>query len=185
MTRNYFELEKKKIPNMKKIFIIAALIFCVSVAGVDAQKTPKTRKISEMLLNSDRTNDLLTGMLGGDQSSTGDMEITTLSAITVPGAVTVKYLDETRKMSKTRKKAVDQWLKEYARTPAEKKFYLNETAVEEDGVRYWIMAHEKGVIEKLKNGAKKDDPITLDLRILGYYKKGRTTDYFLLAESVK
>ncbi|HVE56609.1 MAG TPA: hypothetical protein VNB22_07255 [Pyrinomonadaceae bacterium] len=169
---------------MKKIFIIAFLIFCVSSGGTFAQKQQKTRKISEMINDSQRTNGLLAGLLGGDSTVSDNAEMTILSAITYPNKVKVKYLDETQKLSKPRKKAVDKWLKDYNKTPDAKKFYTNETAVEEDGVRYWIIAHETAVIEKLKSSAKKDEEIILNLRILGYFRKGKTTEYFLLAESV-
>ena len=169
---------------MRKIFIIAFLISCVLSGNAFAQKQQKTRKISEMINDSQRTNNLLGDLLGGGLENSGNAELTILSAITFPNAVKVKYLDETQKLSKSRKKAVDKWLKDYNKTPDAKKFYVNEIAVEEDGVRYWIMAHETAVIGKLKSSAKKDDEIILKLRILGYYKKGETTDYFLLAESV-
>jgi len=169
---------------MKKIFIIAILISCVFSANIFAQKQQKVRKISEMISDSQKTNNLLAGLLGGNSIGSDNAEMTVLSAITYPNAVKVKYLNETQKLSKQRKKTVDKWLKEYNKTPDAKKFYVNEIAVEEDSVRYWIMAHETEVVGKLKNSAKKDDEITLNLRILGYYKKGQTTDYFLLAESV-
>lgn len=169
---------------MKKIFIIAFLIFCVLSGGSLAQKQQKTRKISEMINDSQRTSGLLAGLMGGGMENSENAELTILSAITYPNKVKVKYLDETQKLSKPRKKAVDKWLKDYNKTPDAKKFYVSETAVEEDGVRYWIMAHETAVVGKLKSSAKKDDEIILNLRILGYYKKGKTTEYFLLAESV-
>jgi hypothetical protein len=169
---------------MRKIFTIAFLIFCVLSAGAFAQKQQETRKISEMISDSQRTNGLLAGLLGGDSNVSDKAEMTILSAITYPNAVKVKYLDETQKMSKPRKKNVDKWLKEYNKTPDAKKFYFNEIAVEEGGVRYWIIAHETAVVGRLKSAAKKDDEITLNLRVLGYSKKGAATDYFLLAESV-
>lgn len=169
---------------MRKIFIVAFLIFGISVGAVFAQAQQKTRKISEMISDSQRVNGLLTGLLGS-MSSPENAETTSLSAVNFPNAVKVINLDETRKLSKLRKKAVDKWLKDYAQTPSEKKFYINEIAVEEDGARYWIMAHETAVVGKLRNASKKSDEIILNLKILGYYKKGQTTDYFLLAESVK
>lgn len=169
---------------MKKIFIIALLISCVLGGNVFAQKQQKTRKISEMIADSQKTNNLLAGLLGGGMENSDNAELTILSAITYPNAVKVEYLNETQKLSKPRKKAVDKWLKDYKKTPDAKKFYVNEIAVEEDGVRYWIMAHETAVVGKLESSAKKDDEIILNLRIFGYYKKGKTTEYFLLAESV-
>ena len=169
---------------MKKIFIIAFLIFAVFSGNVLAQNQRKSRKISEMIADSQSTSGLLAGLLGGGLENSDNAELTILSAITYPNTVKAKYLNETQKLSKSRKKAVDKWLKEYNKTPDARKFYVNEIAVEEDGIRYWIMAHETAVISKLKSSAKKDDEITLNLRILGYYKKGKTIDYFLLAESV-
>jgi len=169
---------------MKKIFIIAILISCVLSANTFAQKQQKTRKISEMINDSQKTNSLLAGLLGGNPTGSGNAEITILSAITYPNTVKVKYLNDTQKMSKPRKKNVDKWLKDYNKTPDAKKFYVNEIAVEEDGNKYWIMAHETAVIRKLKSTAKKDDEVLLNLRILGYAKKDQTTEYFLLAESV-
>jgi hypothetical protein len=169
---------------MKKIFIIAFLIFSVLSGNGFAQQQQKTRKISEMISDSQRTNGLLAGLMGAGSENSDNAELTILSAITYPNAVRIKYLDETQKLSKARKKTVDKWLKDYNKTPDAKKFYVNEIAVEEDGVRYWIMAHETAIVGKLKSSAKKDDEVILNLRILGYYKKGKTTDYFLLAESV-
>ena len=171
-----------KITKIRKIFIIATLIFCASGTNILAQTQKNPRKISEMIAASQKTGSLMTGLLGGLENSE-NAEITNLSAITFPNAVTVKYSNETRKIGKTRKKALDRWLKEYAGKNAEKKFYVNETAVEEDGVRYWIMAHETAVLEKLKNTAAGGE-IALNVRIFGYYRKGATTDYFLLAESL-
>lgn len=170
---------------MKKIFIIAFLISCVLSLNAFAQKQQKTRKISEMINDSQKTNNFLAGLLGGNSVDSGNAEMTILSAITYPNAVRAKYLDETQKLSKPRKKAVDKWLKDYNKTPDAKKFYTSEIAVEEDGAKYWLIAHETAVVGKLKSSAKKDDEIILNLRILGYYKKGATTEYFLLAESVK
>lgn len=169
---------------MKKIFIIAFLISCVFGGSVFGQKQQKLRKISEMIADSQKTNNLLAGLMGGAVENSDNAELTMLSAITYPNTVRVKYLSETQKLSKARKKTVDKWLKEYNKSPDAKKFYVNEIAVEEDGARYWVMAHETAVVEKLKSSAKKDDEIILNMRILGYYKKGKTIDYFLLAESV-
>jgi hypothetical protein len=169
---------------MKKIFIIAILIFSVLGGNIFAQNQQKLRKISEMINDSQSMNNRLASLLGGSMDNSDSVEMTILSAITFPNEVKVKYLDETQKLSKARKKAVDKWLKDYNKTPDAKKFYVNEIAVEEDGVRYWIMAQETAVVGKLKSSAKKNDEIILNLRILGYSKKGKTTEYFLLAESV-
>jgi len=167
---------------MKKIFIGAVLFLLVFGVNASAQKF---RKISEMIGDSQKTNGLLSGLLGADSGGANSAETTMLSAITFPNDVKVKYLGETQKLSKTRKKATEKWLKEYGEMASQQKFYTNEIAVEEDGTRYWIISHEKNVIEKLKNSAKKDDEIILKMRILGFYKKGQTTDYFLMAESIK
>lgn len=173
-----------KITKIRKIFIIAVLIFCAGSVKSEAQTQKNPRKLSEMIAASQKTGNLMTGFLLGGLENSNNAEITNLSAVTFPNEVKVKYSNETRKIGKTRKKALDRWLKEYAGKGFEKKFYVNETAVEEDGVRYWIMAHETAVIEKLKNTAAGGE-ITLNVRIFGYYRKGATTDYFLLAESLK
>lgn len=168
--------------NMKKLFIGAVLLLLVFGVHVSAQKLGK---ISEMIAASQKTNDLLPDLIGADLSGANSAETTFLSTITFPNDVKVKNLGETRKLSKTRKNATDKWLKKYAETPSEQRFYTNEIAVEENGKRYWIIAHEKAVVEKLKSAAQKGDEIILKMRILGFYKKGRTTDYYLMAESVK
>ncbi|MEP6900503.1 MAG: hypothetical protein ABJA66_02065 [Actinomycetota bacterium] len=170
---------------MKKILIIAVLIFVGLNANGFAQKQQKYRKISEMITDSQRVGGLLAGLLGGNSAASGNLETTSLSAVNFPNSVKVKYTGETRKISKPRKKAVDTWLKEYAKQSDARKFYVNEIEVEENGVRYWIMAHENNVIAKLKSSAKKNDEVVLKLKILGYSKKGDTTDYFLLSDSVE
>lgn len=173
-----------KITNIRKIFIIAVLIFCAGGVDALAQNQKNARKLSEMIADSQKTGNLLSGILGGGPAGSENAEITNLTAITFPNAVKVKYLDETRKIGKIRKKALDKWLKDYGEKDSEKKFYINEIAVEEDGVRYWIMAHDTAVVAKLKSAARKNDEIVLNVRIFGYYRKGATTDYFLLAESL-
>lgn len=173
-----------KITNIRKIFIIGALIFCLGGADNFAQNRKNPRKISEMIADAQKTGNLMSDLLGGTPADSKNVEITNLTAITFPNAATVKNLNETRKIGKTRKKALDKWLKDYAEKASEKKFYVNEIAVEEDGVRYWIMAHETAVLAKLKNAAQANEAIVLNLRIFGYYRKGSTTDYFLLAESL-
>ncbi|MBS1795500.1 MAG: hypothetical protein JSS81_16720 [Acidobacteria bacterium] len=165
---------------LKKILIVAGLMLLVLTCDSFAQKP---RRISEMIADSEKSGGLLSGLLGGDAGS-GNLETTVLSAVTFPNKVRVKYLGETRKISKKRKKNVDRWLAEYAKTPDAKKFYVNELAVDEDGARYWVIAHESAVVEKLKTAAKSGDEIVLQLRVLGYSKKGAATDYFLLAESL-
>lgn len=169
---------------MKKLFIAAFLIFGFLSANVSAQKDEKSGKISEMISAANKTGSFVSGLLGGGFPDSENAEITGLSAITFPNSVKVKYLGETEKINKPRKKAIDKWLKEYAEKPAGKKFYVNQIAVEEDGREYWVMAHENSVIGKLKT-AEKADEIILNLRIIGYYKKGKTIDYFLVAEGVK
>lgn len=169
---------------MKKLFIAAFLIFVSLGANVSAQDTEKSGKISEMISAADKTGNLVSGLLGGGFLDSENAEITSLTAITFPNAVKVKFLGETETIGKPRKKAIDKWLKDYAEKSAERKFYVNQIVVEEDGKKYRIMAHENSVIGKLKS-VKKDDEIILNLRIIGYYKKGKTTDYFLVADGVK
>ncbi len=105
--------------------------------------------------------------------------------VNFPGSVKVIYLDEARKISKSRKKAVDTWLSDYAKTSGEKRFYINEIQVAEGAEKYWIMARENNVIARLKTSSRKNDEVVLKLKILGYYRKGKITDYFLLAEDVE
>ncbi|HQU82932.1 MAG TPA: hypothetical protein PKY59_07405 [Pyrinomonadaceae bacterium] len=170
---------------MKKILFCAILFLFALSANSFVQTSQKYRKISEMIADSQKTNGLFPDMFGADFSDANSAETTMLSTITFPNEVKVKSLGETRKLSKTRKKSTDKWLKKYGEMASEQKFYTNEIAVEEDGKRFWIIAHEKNVIEKLKNSSKNGDEIILKMRILGFYKKGQTTDYFLMAESVK
>jgi uncharacterized protein YxeA len=170
---------------MKKILIAAFLILVCFGIGSFAQKQQEYRKISEMIADSQKIGGLLTGLLGDNLPSSDNIETTNLSAINFPNSVKVKFAGETRKISKSRKKAVDRWLKDYAKTPDAKKFYINEIEVEENGIKYWLMAHENNVVAKLKNSAKKDDEIILSAKILGYSKKGATTDYFLLVDDLK
>ena len=170
---------------MKKIFIGAVFVLLVFSVNSFAQSSQKYRKISEMIADSQKTTGLFSDLLGADLLGTNSVETTMLSAVTFPNEVKVKNLGEKQKLSKTRKKSTDKWLKEYGEMASEQKFYVNEIAVEEDGKRFWIIAHEKSVVEKLKNSAKSGDEIILKMRILGFYKKGQTTDYFLMAESVK
>lgn len=169
---------------MKNLFIIAFLIFASLGANVSAQDNEKSGKISEMISAANKTGNLVSGLLGGDFLNSETAEITNLSAITFPNSVKVKYRGETEKIGKARKKAIDKWLKDYAEKSAEKKFYINQIAAEEDGKKYWIMAHENSVVGKLKT-VKKDDEIILNLQIIGYHKKGKTIDYFLVADGVK
>lgn len=169
---------------MKKLFIAAFLIFVGLGANISAQDNEKLGKISEMISAADNTGILFSGLLGGDFVDSENAEIINLSAITFPNSVKVKFLGETEKISKPRKKAIDKWLKDYAEKSGEKKFYIQQIAVEEDGKKYWIMAHENSVVAKLKT-VRKDDEIILNLRIIGYYKKGKTIGYFLVADGVK
>ncbi len=170
---------------MKKIFIGAVFVLLVFSVSSFAQDSQKYRKISEMIADSQKTNGLFSDLLGADLLGTNSAETTMLSAVTFPNKVKVKYLGEKQKLSKTRKKPTDKWLKEYGEMAFDQKFYVNEIAVEEDGKRFWVISHEKNVIEKLKNSVKKGDEVVLKMRILGFYQKGQTTDYFLMAESVK
>ncbi|MCD9185602.1 MAG: hypothetical protein LUM44_04160 [Pyrinomonadaceae bacterium] len=170
---------------MKKIVVGAVLILLIFSADSFSQKSQKLRKIREMITDSQKNNSLFSGLLGADVSTDSSVETTMLSAITFPNKIKVKYLDENHKLSKNRKKLVDKWLAEYGEKGSEKKFYLNEIAVEEEGTRYWIISHEKNVIEKLKNSVKKDDEMILQMRLLGYHKKGQTIDYLLMAEDLE
>ncbi len=170
---------------MKKTLIAAILIIVALTVNSFAQKPQKYRKISEMIADSQRIGNLFAGLLGGNSAVSDNTETTSLSAVNFPNSVKVKYTGEIRPISKSRKKAVDAWLKQYAKQSAARKFYVNEIEVEEDGVKYWVMAHENDVIAKLRTSAKKDDEIILSAKILGFYKKGATTDYFLLADGLE
>lgn len=170
---------------MNKIFITAFLILSVLGGAAAAQTTVKTRKIGEIIADSEKTRGMLAGLLGDATVNAPNAETMVLTALTFPNDVRVKYLGETQKTGKTRKKAIDKWLTDYNRTPDERKFYVKELAVEEDGTRYWIVAHAENVLEKLARSVKKGDEVILRLRFLGYHRKGPTTDYFLLAESVR
>lgn len=171
---------KKLIANLIAVNLTLLVFAGFSFAQKNADK--KYGKISEMIGASQKIGGLFSGLLG--EMPPGG-ETTNLSAVNFPNSVKVKYSGETRKISKARKKAVDKWLKDYAKTDGEKKFYANEISVEEDGKRYWIMAHENNVLGKLKSAVQKTGEIVLKLKILGYYQKGDNTDYFLLADAVE
>jgi hypothetical protein len=171
---------------MKKYFVgLSLILFCLMSFGF-GQKTDevKYRKITEMIEYSQKTNGMLSDLLGG-MGMPNNSETTILTAINFPNQVKVKYSDDIQKMSKPRKKIADQWLKEYAAQPSMRPFYINEIQVEEDNVKYWIMAHENMVVSKLKNSAQKNSEIILNLKILGYRKKGQSIEYFLLADGVQ
>ncbi len=164
---------------MKKIFIAAVFIF----AGFAAETFAQTSTIEKMINSQQKTGNLLAGLLGANDLPSNNTEFTDLSAINFPNTVKVSYLDETRKLGKIRKNAVDKWLKNYNKTPADKKFYVNETLVEENGETYWIIVKES-VLETLKS-KRKNDSIILKMKILGSYRKGATVDYFLLAAGLE
>lgn len=164
---------------MKKLFIVAFLIFGALTFNAFGQKTT----IAEMISANQKTSSMLTSILGMDDAGKKNAEMTNLSAINFPTTAEVKYLDETRKLSKIRKKAIDKWLKDFGNAPADRKFYTQETLVSENDVNYWIIAKES-VIEQLKT-KQKNDSVKMKVKILGFYRKGSTTDYFLLTDALE
>ena len=126
---------------------------------------------------------MLAGLLGANSFGTDNAEFTNLSALNFPNSVEVKYLAKSKQLSKIRKKAVDRWLKEFNKTPNDKKFYISETLVAENGTNYWIIV-KQDVLDKLKT-KQKNDVIVLKMKILGSYQKGAATDYFLLTDGVE
>ena len=166
---------------MKKIFIVALLVCGAFTFNVFSQQ--QQGKIAEMISATERTNSMMSSVLGALGSDGANMEMTNLSAVNFPNTVEVKYLGETRKLSKTRKKAVDKWLKDFADAPGDKKFYTQETLVSENGTNYWIIA-KQSVLDELK-AKQKNDSVKMKLKILGLYRKGTTTDYFLLTDGLE
>lgn len=181
---NFLQIRYLKNKKMKKNFILTSLglIFAIGTFGGQISAQTKYGKISEMIKASQRIGGMLSGLFG---DAPANAEQTNLSAINFPNSVKVKYLGDVQKIDKSRKKAADKWLKDYAKKEADKKFYVSEIQVEEDGARYWIMAHENNVVAKLKESGKTNSEIVLKLKILGYHKKGDTTDYFLLADDLE
>lgn len=171
---------------MIKTFALGVLML-IGLAGFSqAQKTTvetKYRKISQMIADSQKGNGLFTDLLGSQMLPANDKtESTVLSAINFPNSVKVKFTGRIRKMSKSRKEIVNKWLTDYAEKPHVRYFYVNEIEVEEDGAKYWVMAHENAVVAKLKNSAELKGETILKMKILGYRKKGRTVEPFLLAD---
>lgn len=167
---------------MKKIFVLILLLSAFSINSVYGQSG--YGKISEMIKAAQRISGMLSGMLG-DGKMPDNTETVSLIGINFPNSVKVKYLGEVQKTDKPRKKAVDKWLKDYAEKGADKKFYVNEIQVEENGIKYRVTAHENNVIDKLKADAKVNDEVILKMKILGFYKKGNTTEYILLADGTE
>ena len=174
---------------VKKNLIIAALIALCLATAVFGQETGETKygRISQMIEAAQKAGGVFSDLSGsgGAAGMPDNSESTFLSAVNFPTSVEVKYLGETRRIGKERKKAVDKWLREYARKPDAKMFYTNEFLVEEDGVKYWIMAHENTVVARLSGYSRINDEVSLRLKIPGFYKKGKTIDYFLLADGVE
>ena len=151
--------------------------------GLNVEAFGQTATIKEMISRRQTAGAMMSDVFGLDDSPMQNAELTSLSAIKFPNAVKVEYLSETRKLGKIRKKAVDKWLKDFGKTPADKKFYVNETLVAENNVNYWIIAKES-VLEQLK-ARQKNDSIVLKLKILGYYRKGSIVDYFLMTDGLE
>lgn len=171
---------------MIKNLAFAALLL-LSLAGFSyGQPTNETkyRKISQMIADSRKVNGIFTDLLGGMMPVSDKTESTVLSAVNLPNSVKVKFTGKIRKLSKQRKEIVNKWLKDYAHKPDARYYYVNEIEVEEDEVKYWVMAHENIVVTPLKNDAQKDSVI-LQLKILGYTTKGKTTDYYLLTDGLE
>lgn len=170
---------------MIKNFAFAALLVLSAVGFSYGQPTNETkyRKISEMIADSRKVNGIFTDLLGGMMPASDKTESTVLSAVNLPNSVKVKFTGKIRKLSKQRKEIVNKWLKDYAEKPDARYYYVNEIEVEEDGVKYWIMSHENLVVTPLKTAAQ-NDLVILQLKILGYTTRGKTTDYYLLADGI-
>lgn len=142
------------------------------------------RKISRMIADSRKANGIFADLLGGMMPVSDKTESTVLSAINLPNSVRVNFTGKVRKLSKQRKEIVTKWLKDYAGKPDARYYYVNEIEVEEEGTKYWVMAHENIVVTPLKTAAQKD-AIVLQMKILGYTTKGKMIDYYLLADGLQ
>lgn len=167
------------ITNMKNLLIAAFLICGALTFNAFGQKAT----IARMISSGQSTNSMLSDILGMNDPQMKNAEMTNLSAVNFPNTVEVEYLAETRRLGKIRKKAIDKWLKDFGNAPADKKFYVSETLVSENNVNYWIIAKES-VLEQLKT-KQKNDSIKMKLKILGFYRKGSTTDYFLMTDGLE
>ena len=163
---------------MKKLFTVALMIFGFLSLNASAQK----ESIAEMISSSQRINRVLSGALDNNDAGANTEQIM-LTAIDFASTIKVTYLAETRKLEKTRKKTVDKWLKDYGKASGDKKYYLSETLVSENDVNYWIVAKES-VLEQLK-AKKKNDAVEMNLKIMGFYRKGATTEYLLLCDGLE
>ena len=174
------------------IKIIAAALLCLFVQNVivaaQTPVQPATRKISEMIADYQKLNGLYTGTFKLNIPKPEDYdksETTILGVITFPNSVKVKYLAKTREINRIRKDAVNKWWKDFGGVADKRYFFVNEIKVKEDSATYWIMADENHVITKLEKTVKKNRTATLKMRILGYHRKGRKFDFFLMAENVE
>lgn len=167
-------------------FVFAVLLLLILAGFADGQSTDKVqyRKISQMIADSRKANGIFADLLGGMMPVSDKTESTVLSAINFPNSVKVNFTGKVRKLSKQRKEIVTKWLKEYAGKADARYFYVKEVEVEEDGAKYWVMAHENLVVTPLKSAARKDSVI-LQMKILGSTTKGKTTDYYLLADGLE
>lgn len=161
------------------------LLLCLNVIFY-AQPANETKyhKISQMIADSRKANGMFADLLGGMLPAANKTESTVLSAINFPNSVKVSFTGKIRKLSKQRKEIVNKWLKDYAEKPDARYFYVNEIEVEEDGAKYWVMAHENIVVTPLKSIAQKDS-VVLKMKILGYSTKGKTIEYYLLADGLE
>lgn len=171
---------------INNLLLVASLVFLFG-AAINSQAQIETQKkyhtIEQLISYQQKTGGMFDGLLGAQNLPAKNAELMNLSQITFPNSVKVEYLAETRKLGKIRKRAVDKWLKDFSKTPADKKFYLSETLVAENGANYWIIVKES-VLEKLK-GKSKNDSVVLKMQILGSYRKGAAIDYFLLADELE
>ena len=177
---------------MKNIKIILALFVClfvqsqISFAQTAAKK--EYRKISEMIADYEKLNGIYKDTFKMDiplPEDYGKSETTILGAITYPNWVKVKYSAKSHKIDSIRKEAVNRWWKDFDGFADNRYFYANEIKVEEDNKPYWLMADENHVINKLKDAAKKGETVVLHVQIIGYHRKGKKYDYFLMADKIE
>ena len=145
-----------------------------------AETKPKADSIAGMIASCDRFYTNMSSLFGGDDRKA---DTSFLSGINFPNSVAVTYLAQTRKMSKSRGKIVAEWLKKYQNRAGDKKLYQNEILASENGVNYWIIARDE--VAAALAARKKDETVTLQLKILGFERKKGVTDYFLLADGIK
>lgn len=172
------------------ILLVALIILFAHSPKAFAQKTeaPKYRKISEMIASYQKLNGLFkdTFKLNVPEPEEYEThETTILGAITFPNLVKVQYMAKKRVINQIRKEAVNKWWKDFGGFEEMRYFYANEIQVKEDNQTYWIMADENHVITPLEKSVRKNETVVLKMRILGYHRKGKNFDFFLMTERVE